>query len=148
VSGTAINYVGQIALFDMRDSSSACYSCFVPQDIPVVQDQSSSSGVLAPSTGTIGSMQTTKVLHLFISGRSHLNSWVLLYDARDAEWSYLPKPLGNFRESMADDLWKRLETSRSIRLHLIWCSLARLSIESISERALENAHFDFNHRLE
>jgi len=89
VSGTAINYVGQIAVFDMRDRSSACYACFVPQDTPVMQDQCSTSGVLAPLTGTIGSMQATEVLRLLISGRSHLNSRVLLYDARDAEWSSL-----------------------------------------------------------
>ena len=90
VSGTAINYVGQIAVFDMRDSKSACYACFVPEDTPVMQDQCSTSGVLAPLTGTIGSMQATEVLHLLVSGRSHLKSRVLLYDARGAEWSSLP----------------------------------------------------------
>ncbi|MEK9555838.1 MAG: molybdopterin-synthase adenylyltransferase MoeB [Gammaproteobacteria bacterium] len=90
VSGTAINYVGQIAVFDLRDASSPCYACFVPEDSFGGVDRCSTSGVLAPLTGTIGSMQATEVINLLVAGRSGLSGRALLYDARDSEWSQLP----------------------------------------------------------
>ena len=43
-------------------------------------------GVLAPLTGTIGSMQATEALHLMVAGESDLMGRVLLYDALSAEW--------------------------------------------------------------
>lgn len=90
VSGTAINYVGQIAVFDLRDASSPCYACFVPQNSFGGVDRCSTSGVLAPLTGTIGSLQATEVIQLLVSGNSSLTGRALLYDARDSEWSQLP----------------------------------------------------------
>ena len=86
VSGTAINYVGQVAVFDMRTSDPACYACFVPIDSPSMSDQCASSGVLAPLTGTIGSIQATEVIKLLVFGYSDLNSRVLLYDAKGSDW--------------------------------------------------------------
>lgn len=90
ISGAAINYVGQVAVFDLRDDQTACYACFVPEDTPTIADQCSTSGVLAPLTGTIGSIQATEVINLLVSGRSQLNGRVMLYDAREAELSTLP----------------------------------------------------------
>ena len=87
VSGTAINYVGQIAVFDLRDQGAPCYACFVPEDIPKTVDHCSGSGVLASLTGTIGSMQATEVINLIVSGSSRLSGRALLYDARESEWS-------------------------------------------------------------
>lgn len=87
VSGTAINYVGQIAVFDLRDQGAPCYACFVPEDTPKTADHCSGSGVLASLTGTIGSMQATEVINLIVSGSSRLSGRALLYDARESEWS-------------------------------------------------------------
>ena len=90
VSGTAINYVGQIAVFDLRDQGAPCYACFVPEDTPKTADHCSGSGVLASLTGTIGSMQATEVINLIVSGSSRLSGRALLYDARESEWSTIP----------------------------------------------------------
>lgn len=90
VSGTAINYVGQIAVFDLRDQGAPCYACFVPEDTPKTVDHCSGSGVLASLTGTIGSMQATEVINLIVSGASRLSGRALLYDARESEWSTIP----------------------------------------------------------
>ena len=90
VSGTAINYVGQIAVFDLRDQAAPCYACFVPEDTPKTVDHCSDSGVLASLTGTIGSMQATEVINLIVSRSSRLSGRALLYDARESEWSTIP----------------------------------------------------------
>ena len=90
MSGTAINCVGQISVFDLRDTRSPCYACFVPENSSGGVDRCSTSGVLAPLTGTIGSMQATEVINLLVSGSSSLTGRALLYDARDSEWGQLP----------------------------------------------------------
>lgn len=90
VTGTAINYIGQITVFDLRDSTSPCYACFVPGETSSSEDNCSTSGVLASLTGTIGSMQASEVLNLLVHGRSRLVGRALLYDALDSEWSHYP----------------------------------------------------------
>lgn len=86
VSGAAIRFAGQIAVFDLRTDSAPCYACFLPEDAPLQEERCATLGVLAPLTGTIGSMQATEVLHLLASGTSDLNGRVLLYDALSADW--------------------------------------------------------------
>jgi molybdopterin/thiamine biosynthesis adenylyltransferase len=90
VSGTAINYVGQIAVFDLRDEHAPCYACFVPENTPGGVDQCSTSGVLGSLTGTIGTMQATEVINLLVAGRSRMNGRAVLYDARESELSSIP----------------------------------------------------------
>ena len=90
VSGTAINYVGQVAVFDLRNENTPCYACFVPENTPGGVDQCSTSGVLASLTGTIGTMQATEVINLLVAGSSRLNGRAVLYDARESELSSMP----------------------------------------------------------
>jgi len=90
VSGTAINYVGQVAVFDLRDSKSPCYACFVPENTPSSEDSCSTSGVLAPLTGTVGSIQASEVIKLIALERKQTGCRALIYDAWDAEWSAIP----------------------------------------------------------
>ena len=90
VSGTAINYVGQIAVFDLRDENAPCYACFVPENTASGVDQCSTSGILASLTGTIGTMQATEVINLLVTGSSRLNGRAVLYDARESELSAMP----------------------------------------------------------
>ena len=90
VSGTAINYVGQIAVFDLRDENAPCYACFVPENTASGVDQCSTSGILASLTGTIGTMQATEVINLLVAGSSRLNGRAVLYDARESELSAMP----------------------------------------------------------
>ena len=87
VSGTTINYVGQLAVFDLRNENTPCYACFVPENAPSGVDQCSTSGVLASLTGTIGTMQATEVINLLVAGSSRLNGRAVLYDARESELS-------------------------------------------------------------
>jgi molybdopterin/thiamine biosynthesis adenylyltransferase len=90
VSGTAINYVGQIAVFDLRDSESPCYACFVAENTASSDDHCSTSGVLAPLTGTVGSIQASEVIKLIALERKQTGCRALIYDAWDAEWCSIP----------------------------------------------------------
>lgn len=92
VSGAAIRFAGQLAVFDPRQEASPCYACLFPEDAAIPEDRCATMGVLAPLTGTIGSMQATEVLHLLFAGQSALTGRLLLYDAMSAEWQDMTIP--------------------------------------------------------
>lgn len=92
VSGMAIRFVGQISVFDPRLERSPCYACFLPEDTATEEERCVTMGVLAPLTGTIGSMQATEALHLLVAGESDLVGRVLLYDGLSSEWQSVPVP--------------------------------------------------------
>lgn len=92
VSGMAIRFVGQISVFDPRMPHAPCYACFLPEDTETEEDRCVTMGVLAPLTGTIGSMQATEALHLLVAGESELVGRVLLYDGLSSEWQSVPVP--------------------------------------------------------
>lgn len=92
ISGAAIRFVGQISVFDVRNERSPCYACFLPEAATTEEERCATMGVLAPLTGTIGSMQATEALHLMVAGESDLMGRVLLYDALSAEWQSVTIP--------------------------------------------------------
>ena len=92
VSGMAIRFVGQLSVFDTRLTHSPCYACFLPEDTTTEEERCVTLGVLAPLTGTIGSMQATEALHLLVAGESELVGRVLLYDGLSSEWQSVPLP--------------------------------------------------------
>lgn len=92
VSGAAIRFAGQVAVFDTRDAASPCYACFLPEDAAVTEDRCATMGVFAPLTGTIGTMQATEAMHLLVSGRSEMTGRIWLYDALSADWQSVDIP--------------------------------------------------------
>jgi molybdopterin-synthase adenylyltransferase len=86
VSGAAVRFDGQIAVFDLRDTQSACYQCLFPehgddQDMPCAV-----MGVFAPLVGIIGSMQAAEALKLLAGIGASLAGRLLLLDALAMEW--------------------------------------------------------------
>ena len=64
VSGSAVRFDGQVAVFDMRHADSPCYACLFPEagegeDMPCAV-----MGVFAPLTGIIGTIQAAEALKL------------------------------------------------------------------------------------
>lgn len=90
VSGSAIQTVGQIAVFDASRPESPCYACFVAEDAFDSAMNCASAGVLGPLTGTIGTLQATEVIKCLIRSDHSIVGQVMLYDAWAAEWSRLP----------------------------------------------------------
>lgn len=65
VSGAAIEFSGQVIVFDPRNAQSPCYACLYPT--PRDHDETcASNGVLSPLVGMIGSLQAIEVLRLLV----------------------------------------------------------------------------------
>jgi len=79
VSGAAIGFQGQLAVFDFRQDDGPCYHCLYPdQDAPAVTCRQ--TGVIAPLVGMIGSMQALETLKLLLDCGTSLNGQLLRWD--------------------------------------------------------------------
>jgi molybdopterin/thiamine biosynthesis adenylyltransferase len=88
VSGAAIRFDGQVAVFDLRDDRSPCYHCLFPQPDAGTEDEErcATMGVFAPLVGVIGAMQAAEALKLITGVGRSLSGRLLLFNARDCEW--------------------------------------------------------------
>lgn len=88
VSGAAIRFEGQVAIFNFAEPDSPCYGCLYPDQEPE-QETCTQTGVLAPNVGVIGSMQALETLKLLSGiGRSS-GGRLLLWNALTARWRSL-----------------------------------------------------------
>ncbi|MEP6607385.1 MAG: molybdopterin-synthase adenylyltransferase MoeB [Burkholderiaceae bacterium] len=85
VSGAAIRFDGQIAVFDLREPASPCYACLFP---PGDGDDELCSimGVFAPVTGIVGTMQAAEALKLAAEVGESLRGQLLMLDALTMRW--------------------------------------------------------------
>lgn len=89
VSGAAIRWEGQVAVFDFRDPASPCYACLYP-DIDSTSDLScADNGVAAPVVGVIGSLQALEAIKLLSGAGETLSGSVLVMDAKYQQWQKL-----------------------------------------------------------
>ena len=86
VSGAAIRFDGQLAVFDLSKNDSPCYACLFPEDAQVEEVQCSTMGVFAPLTGVIGAAQAMEALKLLAGVGESLNGKLQVLDAKNAEW--------------------------------------------------------------
>ncbi len=87
VSGAAIQFDGQISVFDPRRADAPCYACLFPPDQPFEEALCSTMGVFAPLVGIIGAMQAAEALKLVAGIGESLAGRLLLLDARSMEWT-------------------------------------------------------------
>ena len=80
VSGAAVRFDGQLAVFDLRRPQSACYSCLFPEG-DAQDDLCAVMGVFAPLTGIVGAMQAAEALKLVAQAGVPLNDRLLILDA-------------------------------------------------------------------
>ncbi len=94
VSGAAIRWEGQVAVFDPQNPTSPCYQCLYSED----DDEAlncSENGVAAPLVGVIGSLQALEALKFLTGAGESLVGYVLYFDGKWAEWRKLrltPQP--------------------------------------------------------
>jgi len=86
VSGAALRFDAQLAVFDLRAADSPCYACLFPEDGEVEEVQCSQMGVFAPLTGVIGAMQAMEALKLLAGIGESLSGKLVVFDAKSAEW--------------------------------------------------------------
>jgi adenylyltransferase/sulfurtransferase len=86
VSGAAIRFDAQVAVFDLRKPDAPCYACLYPEDGEVEEVQCSTMGVFAPLTGVVGALQAMEAAKLLIGSGATLNGRLLLLDAKQSDW--------------------------------------------------------------
>ncbi|TFZ01494.1 HesA/MoeB/ThiF family protein [Ramlibacter rhizophilus] len=92
VSGAAIRFDGQVAVFDSRAADAPCYACVFPPDAPVEETRCAVMGVFAPLVGIIGSIQAAEALKLLAGVGEPLRGRLSMLDARRMEWNEIRVP--------------------------------------------------------
>lgn len=89
ISGAAIRWEGQIAVFDYRNPQSPCYACLYPATETTSDLTCAENGVAAPVVGIIGSMQALEAMKLITGTGESLSGYVLVMDAKYQQWQKL-----------------------------------------------------------
>lgn len=92
VSGAAIRFDGQIAVFDTRRDDAPCYHCLFPESADVEEIRCAVMGVFAPLTGIVGAVQAAEALKLVIGCGDSLAGRLLLLDGLAMEWRGIAVP--------------------------------------------------------
>lgn len=92
VSGAAVRFDGQIAVFDVRDADSPCYACLFPEDAESEDVPCAIMGVFAPVTGIVGSVQAAEALKILAGTGEALTGRLLLLDALAMTWRAVKVP--------------------------------------------------------
>jgi molybdopterin/thiamine biosynthesis adenylyltransferase len=82
VSGAAIRFDGQLAVYDPRRKDSPCYACVFPPQEDFEETRCATMGVFAPLVGIIGSMQAAEALKLLSGAGTPLTGRLLMLDGR------------------------------------------------------------------
>jgi molybdopterin/thiamine biosynthesis adenylyltransferase len=87
VSGAAIRFDGQVAVYDPRDDQAPCYACVFPPQQAVEETRCATMGVFAPLVGVIGSLQAAEALKLLAGAGTTLTGRLLMLDGLRMEWN-------------------------------------------------------------
>ncbi|MHB1188105.1 HesA/MoeB/ThiF family protein [Thiobacillus sp.] len=85
VSGAAIGFSGQLAVFDSRLAPSPCYHCLFPDSADEPELRCAEAGVISPLVGVIGAMQALEALKYLTGAGEPLIGRLLLWDGFRAE---------------------------------------------------------------
>ncbi|GIC78361.1 HesA/MoeB/ThiF family protein [Moritella sp. F3] len=89
IVGAGIRMEGQLISFNAQDVDSACYHCLYPFDETAEVNNCSTSGVLGPLVGIVGSLQALEAIkHLTGMPVSSLNR-LMRFDGRRLLWQHL-----------------------------------------------------------
>jgi molybdopterin/thiamine biosynthesis adenylyltransferase len=86
VSGAAIRFDGQVAVFDLRRDDSPCYHCLFAEDAQAEEERCATLGIFAPLAGIIGTMQAAEAIKLVAGIGESLAGRLLLFDALATHW--------------------------------------------------------------
>lgn len=97
VSGAALGFDGQLALYDSRHADSPCYACVFPPGDAVAEVACSTMGVFAPLVGMVGTAQAAMALQVLLAPLSEPGrepgatrpGILRMVDAHALEWSQM-----------------------------------------------------------
>ena len=87
VSGAAMRFDGQIAVYDARRADSPCYACVFPETEQAPEANCATMGVFAPLVGVIGTIQAAEALKLLCAVGEPLTGRLLMLDGKFMQWS-------------------------------------------------------------
>jgi adenylyltransferase/sulfurtransferase len=85
VSGAAIGFSGQVAVFDSGRADSPCYHCLFPEYADEPELRCAEAGVMSPLVGIIGAMQALEALKCLAQAGEPLIGRLLLWDGLRAD---------------------------------------------------------------
>ena len=86
VSGAAIRFDGQVAVFDRRDPASPCYHCLFGEGEALEETRCAVMGVFAPIVGIVGATQAAEALKVLAGVGESLAGRLLILDALAMRW--------------------------------------------------------------
>jgi len=89
IFGAAIQFDGQVCVFNHQDENAACYACIFPEEDGFTEISCSTMGVFSPLVGVIGSIQAAQVLQMLTHSGSPLIDKLLMWDARQSTMSQI-----------------------------------------------------------
>jgi len=89
VSGAAVRFDGQVAVFDLRQGDAPCYHCLFPEGGDADEMRCAENGVFAPLVGIIGCTQAAEAIKLIAGCGETLNGKLLLLNSLAMEWRTL-----------------------------------------------------------
>jgi len=92
VSGAAVRFDGQVAVFDPRDESAPCYHCLFGEGEELEETRCATMGVFAPLVGIVGAIQAAEALKLIAGVGAPLTGRLLVVDALDMRIRELSVP--------------------------------------------------------
>ena len=87
VSGAAMRFDGQVAVYDARRTDSPCYACVFPESEQAPEANCATMGVFAPLVGVVGSVQAAEALKLLCGVGQPLTGRLLMLDGKFMQWS-------------------------------------------------------------
>ena len=81
VSGSALGFSGQLAVFDPRRADSPCYHCLFPESGEDTAPSCAEAGVFSPLVGIIGAAQALEALKYVVGAGDLLVAKLLLWDS-------------------------------------------------------------------
>lgn len=88
VSAAAIRWEGHLMVFDFRDGQTPCYECLYPPESTEPVLNCSTSGVVGPVLGVLGSLQALEGMKLLLGLPSAINGQLRIFDGRHHEWRH------------------------------------------------------------
>lgn len=85
VSGAAIQFGGQLAVFDPRRDDSPCYRCLY-EDSDDEAMRCAENGVISPLVGVIGTLQALEAVKLISGAGEPATGRLLIFDALTTQW--------------------------------------------------------------
>jgi len=92
VSGAAVRFDAQLAVFDPREAQSPCYACLFPEGGQVVEERCAVTGVFSPLVGVVGALQAAEALKLLAGCGEPSWGRLTLFDALALDWRSVRVP--------------------------------------------------------